>query len=109
MTKTCKICGGAYAKNPRITHAQHANSSYCSKACFDARGKLHRQAYHEEARRKVDLSTCDACGMKKDGLEVHHIDGNWKNNKDANLLVVCHRYHCQLHFCKHKTPQPCNQ
>ena len=107
MTKTCQTCGAAYAKDPRITHAQFANSSYCSKACHDARGKLHRQAYHEEARRKCDLSRCGVCGLEKDRLEVHHIDHDPRNNEDNNLLVVCHRYHCQLHFSKHKTPKPC--
>lgn len=105
--KTCNTCGAAYTKNPKITHAQHARSRYCSKACFDGRGKVHRQAYHEEARKLVDLTRCGVCGLERERLEVHHVDGNPKNNDRGNLLVVCHRYHMQLHFATKKTPTPC--
>lgn len=36
--------------------------------------------------------TCELCGRvreKKNLLEVHHIDGNKRNNADRNLMVVC--------------------
>lgn len=106
--KTCNTCGAAYARRPNYSHAQHAASRFCSKQCWEKRGKVHRQAYHEEARKLVDLTRCGVCGMERPRLEVHHVDGNPRNNDKDNLLVVCHKYHMQLHFLKHKTPEPCN-
>jgi 5-methylcytosine-specific restriction endonuclease McrA len=35
---------------------------------------------------------CEQCGTTA-RLEVHHIDGNWKNNQPANLQVLCRTCH----------------
>lgn len=43
---------------------------------------------------------CSECGWNKinnklgrSPLEIHHIDGNWKNNKEENLKVLCPNCH----------------
>jgi hypothetical protein len=41
-------------------------------------------------------NSCSLCGIDK-CLEVHHVDGNWKNNEPSNLQVVCRDCHGTLH------------
>jgi len=41
-------------------------------------------------------NSCSLCGIGK-CLEVHHVDGNWKNNELSNLQVVCQDCHGTLH------------
>ena len=59
---------------------------------------------HQAVRR--DGYTCQGCGCRsavtaKDlwcGLEVHHLDGSERNNKEDNLVTVCPLCHGILHF-----------
>lgn len=34
-------------------------------------------------------------------LTIHHIDGNLKNNSDANLIALCQRCHLRLDRGRH--------
>lgn len=47
---------------------------------------------------------CEKCGLNfyKEGVKphFHHIDGNPKNNKPSNLIVVCPNCHSKLHKWK---------
>jgi len=38
---------------------------------------------------------CEMCGYKEhlEILQVHHIDGNRKNNKLENLMILCPNCH----------------
>jgi hypothetical protein len=36
-------------------------------------------------------------GVTNPELDVHHIDGNWKNNAKGNLRVMKHTEHTALH------------
>ena len=45
-------------------------------------------------------SSCQSCGWseinpvtKKVPLEIHHIDGDWKNNKPSNIQILCPNCH----------------
>jgi len=40
--------------------------------------------------------SCYSCGCS-DGLEVHHRDGDYLNNRLINLIVVCHWCHRDIH------------
>lgn len=40
---------------------------------------------------------CYICGKKNLDHEVHHIDGNTKNNSTDNLLLVCKNCHKKIH------------
>jgi 5-methylcytosine-specific restriction endonuclease McrA len=42
---------------------------------------------------------CRAPGPQRGGtaeLEVHHRDGNWRNNEPWNLITLCHNCHAGL-------------
>lgn len=42
--------------------------------------------------KRVEKKNCESCG-NKERLEVHHIDGNHKNNNPENWKVLCRRCH----------------
>jgi uncharacterized protein YlaI len=46
------------------------------------------QAYRNFALNLINY-TCQKCGQKSDKLELHHIDGDWKNNNASNLTILC--------------------
>jgi len=39
---------------------------------------------------------CDICGAKT-SLEIHHKDGDWKNNNTENLSIRCRECHAKTH------------
>jgi 5-methylcytosine-specific restriction endonuclease McrA len=38
---------------------------------------------------------CAECGRSDLDLEVHHIDGNWRNNAWTNLIALCPLCHAR--------------
>ena len=61
-------------------------------------------------RRKVNRDHCSQCGKKKDyntknlkgklrqiNIDVHHIDGNKRNNSQQNLIPLCRSCHSLIH------------
>jgi len=51
---------------------------------------------------KCEMPDCDVDFVKESVKpHIHHIDGNPKNNKPSNLIVVCPNCHSKLH--KYKT------
>jgi len=42
-------------------------------------------------------SECGECG-KKESLDVHHKDRDYKNNEPSNLETLCHSCHMKLHW-----------
>lgn len=97
---------------------KHETSKYCSNTCQLA---YERNKYIEDwknglesgSRGKFGISTrvrkylldkydnkCQICGWGEKNpftnmipLEIHHIDGNHKNNKEENLQVLCPNCH----------------
>lgn len=57
-----------------------------------------RSTYHDRARKLADYSRgCHICGKNDESLEVHHRDGDFTNNNEDNLIVVCKNHHRILH------------
>jgi len=57
----------------------------------------------EALKKKIrmrDKFTCVKCGKK--GLDVHHIDKDKANNREENLIVLCHKCHMEFHSQKRK-------
>lgn len=50
----------------------------------------------ESTYRKLVKDSCELC-TRKDSLDVHHIDGDRKNNNDTNLITVCSSCHGRVH------------
>jgi hypothetical protein len=45
--------------------------------------------------------TCACCGIRGgEILTIHHIDGNHKNNRYANTIILCHNCHQKHHLGK---------
>ncbi len=53
-------------------------------------------AAREDSMQKY--SACQRCGLREpEILHVHHLDGNRKNNRDENLIVLCPNCHMKAH------------
>lgn len=63
-------------------------------------GRSYNKHYLPEFRKirktilKRDKNKCKLCPKTND-LAVHHIDYNKKNNKEINLITLCHNHHSQ--------------
>jgi hypothetical protein len=44
-----------------------------------------------------DLSRCQICGETDKRIDVHHIDGNFRNNNNFNLGIICSFCHFAIH------------
>ena len=45
------------------------------------------------------VGKCEECGSRKN-LDVHHRDGDKRNQSLANLAVLCHRCHMAIHAAR---------
>ncbi len=77
--------------------------------------KLHIQTIKKILMNKVN-SCCEICGIfnwleNKISLEIHHIDGNNKNNNTNNLQILCPNCHSQTdnYRTKNIKREICNQ
>jgi len=114
--RVCISCGSRY-RNTRKSR------NYCSGSCSSAhKAKIHREqkvkqwlggdhaaALNAGGHLKYAIRLyllqqanfqCSECGIElwhpKDGrccLQIHHVDGNWKNNHPDNLQVICPNCH----------------
>lgn len=59
---------------------------------------LTKRAWYYRARRIAlhDNDKCEIYGSDQ-CLQVHHINGNWKDNDTGNLAVLCKDHHLELH------------
>lgn len=53
----------------------------------------HRQIMNSE----INQQLCILCKETHFHIEIHHIDGNKKNNKKTNLLHLCEHCHHKIH------------
>jgi len=51
-------------------------------------GKGASQKQKQKVRRRQGYR-CIRCEQPSSSLQVHHVDGNWRNNKMANLVAAC--------------------
>lgn len=72
---------------------------FCDRACMAAamtQTEVTKGAYLWRAR-KHRKPSCESCGTTA-SLQVHHRDGNWKNNNPQNLRTLCASCHTKLHW-----------
>lgn len=113
--KYCKYCGKQLERkrfNGRLEDfTAFKNRKYCNRECMKrAYLKIgeNEQSYsnaHTTARKINELilhkETCELCGSDKN-LDIHHIDGNWKNNNINNLMCLCRSCHTKYERNKGK-------
>ena len=108
---SCKICGKKFKVTPKRLKASKSGYLFCSYKClnkgqrvesgltdmFPAHYKEGHYTYREKALRTYPHK-CEVCGFDefKAILEVHHIDGNRKNNEIDNLIILCPNHHAML-------------
>lgn len=108
----CANCGKEVDKAPAIIKRSLTGNIYCSRSCSNSKnntlfksGENHpnyttgRGSYRNR-KLKESEGKCEKCGIDVPCiLEVHHIDGDRKNNKLDNLKLLCANCH-KLEHCK---------
>lgn len=98
--KRCLKCGVEFERgryNGRLEdYGIWMRRKYCSVGCNYIREVNARSSFHRIARQYVK-DRCKKCGSKRN-LDVHHKDGNWRNNDRSNLETYCHGCHMRLHW-----------
>ena len=81
---------------------------YCNRECMrkafvktdtttQSNDMAHNSARHIVSTVENREKVCEICGKREGRLDVHHKDGNWKNNSSENLMIVCRSCHQKLH------------
>lgn len=93
--KQCPKCGKEF-------FARRKGHNYCSRGCNSRRRKPTIRDIRPNLL-KLQNYSCQKCNWnkKKEILEIHHKDGNPKNNSFHNLIVLCPNCHEMKHFLNH--------
>ena len=77
-------------KRKIVTNIDLSVESILRKCVSDKiRKKLFSQIYE---------NPCPICKRNYICLDVHHKDGNWKNNRMVNLIPICPKCHSKIHI-----------
>ena len=98
----CAVCNTSILKSKSLVNRNDKN--YCSRECYNFRNGLHKKLKRGTAFYKQLLETTACkCGEKTLYLlQIHHVDGNNKNNENNNLEVVCANCHVKRHLKQNK-------
>ncbi len=93
------------AKLLAIRNSQNEQKAFDNLEAFGSRSSIRKYLIRFRGNK------CQECGIsswnsKELSLEVHHIDGNCKNNKDDNLLLLCPNCHSQTKNWRRKKNTP---
>lgn len=109
----CACCGVELYKSLSKLKAAKHHLIFCSRACKEKSQRIGgiqeiqpphykdgESAYRKIARREKDATSCERCGynIHPEILEVHHRDGNRKNNALENLEILCPNCHDWHHY-----------
>lgn len=109
--KHCKFCGQELVGSKK-------QNIYCDNICYLMQ-RRYEYIYHWKQGKEDGVSSgietsnhirnylfdrynssCQKCGWsernkftEKVPLQLHHVDGNWKNNKEGNLQLLCPNCH----------------
>lgn len=109
----CSFCGKPLERKRYGDRLEDAGvftrRKFCDQRCmaadFDRRpvtATPHIETAHWHSRKAIPPGACQRCG-KPDGIDVHHIDKNWRNNDQSNLIRLCR----SCHQLAHSTRPPC--
>ena len=105
--KMCAHCGqtmerkrfGTRLEDPNVFMRRMYCDQKCMGAAFDAKPVKANPSWmtaHYHARKMCAPSPCTACG-KEGRTDVHHINGNWQDNRPENLTRLCRSCHIRTH------------
>lgn len=93
----CDNCGIAFRKSPSTI----SDTNFCCRDCWKEYIKSGGPIYY----RKFKKDKCERCGFEPENkcqLDVHHDDGNKKNNEEENLITLCANCHRIVHYYERK-------
>jgi len=83
---------------PRRKPSEYTKIAF-KKGKLNQKGNKHNRwkggtlSYYRAISRAIkDKNECELCGSKR-FLDIHHKDGNWKNNNPKNIQIVCRSCH----------------
>lgn len=91
--KRWHICDECYKKSLK-KYAKKYNSKNKISKKVNAYTRL--KAYRIFSLKLLD-NKCQKCNKKSDRLQLHHFDGDWKNNDPNNLVMLCLKCHRTIH------------
>jgi hypothetical protein len=108
----CEYCSKDIYRTPADIRKSVSGKFFCSRSCHCAWENKHSRSedhspnwtggqnvYRLIIKRSDKEACCQKCGLKDERvLEVHHKDGNRRNNKLSNLIWLCRNCHCLSHI-----------
>lgn len=103
----CAFCGKPmerkrYSNGELMSWVHYNKQKYCGKECMSAAFKEKPKkgtswmTVHYHARNLLPTGSCEICGSDRN-VDVHHIDGNPRNNDLSNLQRLCRSCHIKAH------------
>jgi len=102
---TCQACGKQFYRS--LSKIKAGGGKFCSWKCAKERqGKDHpNYKYGSHTFKKLAETLkdkkCSLCGSEKN-VDIHHKDGNKKNNELDNGILLCRQCHMRIHKLKNK-------
>jgi len=99
--KMCPICGIIFNRaryNGQLESAsRYLQRTTCSQSCANSRLEpTHRTTFYLRAKR-FKKTSCEKC-RSTESLDIHHRNGNLKDNSPENIETFCHPCHMKLHW-----------
>lgn len=93
MLKWCGICSKPVPAEQYERHRRrHRHTTRSKGVNRQAQARARKQAL-KLANYQCQAEVLDTRCPKTVGLELHHIDGDWRNNDPSNWAIVCHDHH----------------
>ena len=99
--KKCEACEKEFLVPPSAI--RYKRGRFCSRECyvkFCVKEKNHAfkhgHGWFKKMSRKTRSNFCQIC-EKECKTDIHHIDGNERNNEESNFITLCRSCHMRVH------------
>ncbi len=101
VPKTCEACKKEFSVSNSAS--LDGRGRFCSKECYvifcvkeNSSSYEHGHGWFKKMSRNTRSNQCEIC-EKIGKTEIHHIDGNDRNNEFINFITVCRSCHMRIH------------